>query len=42
LLRKYIVTPKKISVQIINPSPGETRKLPPSSSPPPEPCSADS
>ena len=34
LLRKHIVIPKKSRVQIISPSPGETRKLPPSSSPP--------
>ena len=32
LLSTYIVTPNTISVQIISPRPGETRKLPPSSS----------
>ena len=30
--RTNIVAPKRISVQIISPRPGETRKLPPSSS----------
>ncbi len=32
LLRTHIVNRKRTSVQIISPRPGETRKLPPSSS----------